>query len=320
VPSSTPDVSVVIPSYRRSDRLPGLLGALAAQTLDPGRFEVVVIDNASGDDTYGVLLALSDQMPFAVRVLQIETNHGPAPARNLGWQSAISPVVAFLDDDCLPEPKWLECGLAAMELDEHIGVIQGRVRPPLDFNPAEWGTWYHCQILDGPSPYFEAANIFYRRAALLEAGGFDEQIGWWCEDTSLGWKVVDGGWRRAFAADAVVEHEVTPRGWRWHYRNGFLEVNSVRMAAEHPGFRRDAFWRSWAYRREDAVFVIAVAALLVALRFRPALLLALPYLWWRRPRRAMPAPLTLAAQTVAVDAARSVGQLRGAVRSRTFII
>jgi GT2 family glycosyltransferase len=319
VPAATPDVTVVIPSYRRGDRLAGLMAALAAQTIDPHRFEVVAVDNASGDDTYDTLTALAKSVPFSLRVLQIDVNQGPAPARNLGWHHATAPIVAFLDDDCLPEPKWLAAGLTALG-DAALGVVQGRVRPPDDFNPDAMGHWYHCQIIDGPTPYFEACNIFYRTDALHETGGFDEDIGWWCEDTSAGWKVVDAGWSRGFADGAVVVHEVQPRGWQWSFRNGLLEDNTVRMAARHAGFRREAFWRPWAYRREDAGLVLAVVGLVAGIRMRPALLLALPYLWWRRPRLDQRDPLRLAAQTVAVDAARTTGQLRGAVRYRTFVV
>jgi GT2 family glycosyltransferase len=307
-------------TYKRSNRLAGIMAALAAQSVGTSRFEVIVVDNCSGDDTWATLTALATEVPFALRLLQTYANNGPAPARNLGWHEASAAVVAFLDDDCLPEPGWLAAGLDLMHRDEKLGVVQGRVRPPDDFDPTSMGTWYHCQIIDAPSPYFEACNIFYRRAALYDGRGFDESIGWWCEDTTLGWHVVEAGWSRGFAHDAVVVHEVQDRGWKWYFRNGLLERNTVKMAGDHPGFRLAAFWRPWAYRREDAGFVLAVVGILAAIRFRPAILMALPYVWWRRPRMGMPRPLDLALETVAVDAARSVGQLRGALLHRVLVI
>jgi GT2 family glycosyltransferase len=318
--AKAPDVTIVIPSYRRSDRLPGLMDALAAQTFPADEFEVIAVDNCSGDDTWETLTTLSATVPFSMRLLQTEVNQGPAPARNLGWRSAESSIVVFLDDDCLPDPEWLAGGVAVMRADESLGVLQGRVRTPHDFNPVGMPNWYHCQIIDGPTPYFEACNIFYRRAALEDTQGFDEGIGWWCEDTALGWEVVEAGWGRGFAPDAVVEHGVQLRGWRWHYDNGLLERNVVKMAAEHPGFRAEAFWKPWAFRRADAGFVLAVVGLLGALRFRPALLLTLPYLWWRRPRQVQPDRYRLIAQSVAVDAARSASHLRAAVENRVMVI
>jgi GT2 family glycosyltransferase len=315
-----PEVSIIIPTFKRADRLAGVIGALAEQTCAPGRFEVIAVDNCSQDSTFETLLVLAATVPFSMRVLQTESNHGPASARNLGWRASSAPVVVFLDDDCLPEPGWLSDGLSVMDADPSLGVVQGRVRTPDDFNPVGMGTWYHCQIIDGPTPYFEACNIFYRRAALEEADGFDETIGWWGEDSKLGWQVVESGWQRGFADGAVVVHAVQARGWRWHFDNAWLDRHMVKIAGEHPGFRRDAFWRPWAYRREDAAFVIGVVGLLTALRFRPALLLALPYLWMRRPKKDFPDPLRFMVQTMAVDAARSAGQLRAAVANRVMVI
>jgi GT2 family glycosyltransferase len=314
-------VSVIIPTYRRADRLKGVIAALAEQTLDPARFEVIVIDNFSEDSTKDTLDALASDVPFSMRVLQTTSNHGPAPARNLGWRTSATPIVAFLDDDCLPEPGWLAAGLSTITADASVGVVQGRVRTPQDFDPDTMQPWYHCQIIDEPTPYFEACNIFYRRDALSAANGFDESIGWWGEDTELGWRVVDAGWGRGFAAHAVVEHAVVDRGWRWHFDNGALEHNTIGIAGDHPEFRREAFWRPWAFRREDAGFVIALVGLLGAVKFRPALLLALPYALWRRPRKEYGAhPWAIVAQLVAVDASRSLSHVKGSLRHKVMVV
>ncbi|HUC05072.1 MAG TPA: glycosyltransferase [Acidimicrobiales bacterium] len=308
-----PEVSVIIPTYKRAGRLAGVVQALSKQTLSPERFEVVGVDNFSQDDTFETLLVLAATVPFSMRVLQTESNHGPAPARNLGWRSATAPIVAFLDDDCLPDPDWLANGLAVMASDESLGVVQGRVRTPDDFDPTNMAPWYHCQIIDGPTPFFEACNIFYRRAALEATGGFDEGFGWWGEDSALGWSVVEGGWERGFADQATVVHAVVQRGWRWHFDNGLLDRNMMKVARRHRGFRAEAFWQPWIYRRDDAAFMVAVLGVLAALRFRPALVLALPYVWIRRPRGDVPDPIRFMVESMAVDAARSTGQLRAAL-------
>jgi glycosyltransferase involved in cell wall biosynthesis len=316
----TPDVSIVIPTYRRAERLPGVMEALRQQTIEMDRFEVIAVDNFSQDDTWEMLLVLAATVPFSMRVLQTTFNRGPAPARNLGWRSSEAPVVVFLDDDCLPEPDWLHNGLAAMQADESLGVLQGGVCLPHDFDPRGMPTWYHTQTIAGPTPFFEACNIFYRHAALEDAGGFDESIGWWGEDTVLGWQVVERGWGRGFAGDATVVHSVVERGWRYQFDNALLDRNLVRMARQHPGFRREAFWRPWAVQPEHALFMLAVLGVVGALRFRPALLLALPYLWLRKPHWDYPNPLRYVAESVVLDAAHCSGTLRGAVESRVLVI
>jgi glycosyltransferase involved in cell wall biosynthesis len=316
----SPEISVVIPTYNRPERARRLLLALADQTLVPERFEVIAVDNYSADNTSEVLASLVDQLPYTLRPLRMSYNRGPAPARNLGWQSASAPIIAFTDDDCVPKPEWLAAGLAAMQADPELGVLQGKTTEPEDLDADTLPRWNHRQNILGPSAHFEACNIFYRRSALAQSGGYDEEIGWWGEDAAAGWKVVEAGWKRGFLADAVVIHDVTPRGVWWHIKNGALEGNMVRLAGRHPGFRRDAFWRPWAYRREDAAFVAALAGGLVALRWRPGVLLAIPYLWWQRPSLRNPEFVKIGLEVVAVDAARSAGQLAAAMRHKVLVI
>jgi hypothetical protein len=118
----------------------------------------------------------------------------------------------------------------------------------------------------------------------------------------------------------MVTHALEPRGWWWHIQNGLTERNIVHAAAKHPGFRAEAFWRPWAFRREDAAFVFAVIGAVAGMRFRPAFLLALPYLWWRSPSYRRANFLRLCLQIPSVDAARTIGHIQGAVAHRVVVI
>lgn len=309
--------SVVVPTYQRAGYLPDLVAALEAQTLGPEHFEVVIVDNGSLDATIEVLGQLAAGSPLALRALRIEANHGPAAARNLGWRAAAAPVVAFLDDDCLPEPGWLEAGLGAITSDSRLGIVQGTTLRPDD---AVLTTWSLVREVTGPTALFEGCNIFYRREALEVTHGFDEAIGWWGEDTALGWSVLEQGWDRGFAAGAVVRHEVVDRGVGWHIKHGYLEGNLVALAARYPGMRREGFWRPWAYRPENAAFALALAGAVAALRSRPALLLALPWLRLRRPPRLRPRYLRLMGERLAVDAARLAGMSLSSLRHRRLML
>ncbi|MHB1534686.1 MAG: glycosyltransferase family 2 protein [Acidimicrobiales bacterium] len=315
-----PLVTVVVPTYRRMARCQRLVDALAEQTLGAEEFEVVVVDNCSADDTFDRLAAWSATLPYRLRPLRTTINRGPAPARNLGWRHADAPIVAFTDDDCVPEPRWLEAGLGVMEGDAALGVVQGRTTAPAGAPVDPSWRWVHRQEIDGPTAHFEGCNVFYRREALEATGGFSETIGWWGEDAAAGWRVVEAGWRRAFAPDAIVYHDVEARGLRWHLRNGLLESNMVDLAATHPGFRAEAFWRPWAFRSRDAAFVAAAAGALFSLRWRPAAAAALPYLWMNRGLARGRERLRTVGEVILVDGARSAGQLRGAVRSRILVL
>jgi GT2 family glycosyltransferase len=317
----TPEISVVTPTYNKADRLPGLVDALAAQTLSRDRFEVIIVDDCSTDDTSEVLdkLEAEGRLDFG-RIRTPSNSGGPSRPRNIGWRTSVAPVVAFLDDDCLPEPGWLEGALAALAASPRIGVLQGRTTPPEGVDLKSLDRWHVYRLVTELSPWFEGTNVFFRREALQAVAGFDESICWWGEDTDLGWRVVEAGWDRAFAADAVVVHEVIDRGWRWAAKFGWLDSRVIEVAAKHPQVRREGFWRPWAIHRQGAEFAAAIVGLSLATRWKPAALLALPYMFYRRPPIRRPGTIRIGLQTLAVDSVRLAGHLRGSVSARIFVL
>lgn len=313
------DVAVVIPTYRRPDGLTRLLKALGSQAADIP-WEIIVVDDCSGPEVQETLAALKSFANVPVRVLSTPVNSGPAVARNIGWRASNAPLVAFLDDDVVPAPDWLIGGLRALRADHTLGVVQGRTEAPegVDLHCLPlWSAWR--DVLEA-GPYFEGCNIFYRRDALEVAGGFDEGIGWWGEDTALAWRVIETGWSRSFAPTAVVVHDVEWRGPRWYVEMAWKERNLILLAARHPGFRAEAFWRPWAYRRRDAAFVLAVASGLLALRWRSAAIGVAPYLWLGRPSIREPQFLQHCVETLAVDAVRSAAHIVGALEQRVAVL
>lgn len=334
MPGAATEISVVIPTFRRPDRCRLLLEALAAQTLAPTRFEVIVVDDCSGDETSALLAGMGAKVPYRLQALQTPANAGPAGARNLGWRHASAPVVAFVDDDCTPEPAWLEAAVSFLAANPCVGVAQGCTRAPDGVDVSKLPGRYVWRVIPEPTPYFDACNIFYRREALESTGGFDEaMVAWWPrkgrpgatplawgEDTAAGWKVVEAGWERAFVPGAVAVHEVELRSLGWHVKTGYLDRLIITLGVRHPGYRREAFWRPWAYRREDAAFLVAVAAGVAALRWRPAALAALPYLWWRRPSIRRPGFLPTFAQYLVIDVARATGQVTAAVQHHALVV
>jgi GT2 family glycosyltransferase len=314
-----PRVSVVVPTYRRAERCRRLLEALAAQTMPASNFEVIAVDDCSEDGTVESLQSLAERLPYKLEVLRLPANGGPARARNQGWRAASGDLIAFIDDDCVPGPEWLIAGVQALSDSDRIGVVQGRTIPPPGHDGVGLPRWHHKQNITTATPYFESCNIFYRREALAAAGGFDERIGWWGEDTSLGWGVVNRGWQRSFAPDAVAIHDVECRGWRWHLSAGLWERNTVQLAKMHPAFRQQ-FWRPWAFRRREASLALAVVCLLLGLGWRPAWLGVAPYLWFSRESPRDPRFMRYWFENVTVDSARLTGHLLGSWRSGTLVL
>ncbi|WP_320672480.1 glycosyltransferase family 2 protein [Patulibacter defluvii] len=250
-----PLVSVVVPTRDRPERLARLLDGLRAQTLGAERIEVIVCDDASAEPAVAALLdAAVARGDLALRVLRQERPRGPAVARNRGWRTATAPLVAFVDDDCVPQPRWLEALLDGWQTgtadgDPALALVQGRVLPdpaeyPQRFGPFSTTLWVH-----EAGPRFETANIAYPRALLERLDGFDESLVIAGEDTDLGWRAIEAGARVIWAGAALVHHGVIQqgpwgrlaKGWRWRYVPAVFR--------RHPGLRREliagVFWSRW---------------------------------------------------------------------------
>ncbi len=316
----TPEVSVVVSTYRRAPLLPRLVAGLEAQSLDPSRFEVVIVDNGSDDDTWEQLTALASASPLRLRPLRIDDNEGPAPARNLGWRSARAPLVAFTDDDCVPHPDWLAQALASAQATPDLGVLQGAILRPA--GPHAYGPQTVYRETLAPSPYFEGCNLVFPRAVLERTGGFDESYGFSGEDTAAGWAAIEDGGRWLFDETCVVVHDVVERPLRWHLMMAWREGNLVDVAVAHPALRAQGFWRPWAHRPWNVAVAAGVAGTLLSWRWRPALLAWLPWVWLRRPPIGE-GPLVAASATsrwLLNDVVVLAGMLRASARNRTLVL
>lgn len=310
-------MSVVVPTYRRPHLLPRLVAALEAQTLPAQQFEVLVVDNASNDDTSTVLSQLAARSPLQLRPLHVEVNKGPAPARNLGWRSARGPYVAFTDDDCVPRHDWLDQGLRTCRATPGLGVLQGATLLPRN-HPERRALSVYREILE-PSPYFEGCNVFFPRKVLEQTGGFDETFPFGGEDTAAGWSAIEGGREWVFDESTVVAHDVSDRPLLWHLMMAYREGNTVDVACRHPELRR-AFWRPWAHRRSNVAFAAGAVGLLTALRWPAAAMATLPWLWMRCPRLTHQNALPTLGFRLANDAAVCVGMVAASARNRTFVL
>jgi glycosyltransferase involved in cell wall biosynthesis len=119
--TARPDVSVIIPVWNGERCIARCLDALAAQSLAPDRYEVIVVDNGSSDGTVAAVRARS-----GIKLLE-EPEPGSYAARNRAIEVARGRYLAFTDADCVPERDWLEQALACAQGDPLVGVVAGRV-------------------------------------------------------------------------------------------------------------------------------------------------------------------------------------------------
>jgi len=193
-----PRVSVVIPTYKRPELLTRCLDALVRQTLPPSCYEIIVVDDGSDADTRAACADVARRSASAgpaIRYLRPLGTRGPAAARNRGWRAAAGSVVAFTDDDTIPDRDWLRQGEAALAVTG-VQAAWGRVHVPLP--PALTDNARNTAGLE--NAVFVTANAFVRRDALRGVGGFDERYRRaWREDTDLFFALV-----QRFGAPAVV--------------------------------------------------------------------------------------------------------------------
>lgn len=222
MPSEPPTISVVICAYTR-DRLEVLseaIDSLRAQTLSPHEI-VLVIDHAPE-----LLEEVRERWPD-LKIVSNREKQGLSGARNTGVAEASGEVVAFLDDDAIAAPDWLQRLAAAYEDPKVLGV-GGTVRPRWvegkpGWFPPEFDWVVGCSHSGMPQQLqpvrnLVGANMSFRREPLLEVGGFSHDLGRvgtlpvGCEETDLSIRVHQR-WPEAeilYDPAAAVEHVVPP--------------------------------------------------------------------------------------------------------------
>jgi HAD superfamily hydrolase (TIGR01662 family) len=264
--------SVVVPTVGRPS-LDVLLDALAHAT-GPRPAELILVDDRPSG------APLRPERPGLPPVRVVRTGGGgPARARNLGWRTARTEWIAFLDDDVVPDPDWyqrLAADLTALGPD--VAGSQGRVRVPLpgDRRPTDWerGT------AGLATSSWITADLAYRRSALSAVGGFDERFPRaFREDSDLALRVMDTG-ARLTRGQRWITHPVRPVD-RWV---------SVRVQAGNADdvLMRRLHGRDWRERADAplgrrpqhlAVTAAGVAAVGLAVARRPRAAAAAALAW-----------------------------------------
>lgn len=250
-------VSVVVPTYRRMDLLGRCLTALARQRLPREEYEVVVADDAADEQTRDQVRKLAaGGMPLVY--VPVAGSHGPAAARNAGWRTARGDIIAFTDDDCIPDSCWLTEGIKAFA-DREVIAATGQTIVPLPMAPTDYelntANLEHCEFI--------TANCFVRRDALQAVAGFDERFTTaWREDSDLHFRLLDDGGVIRNVPTAVVVHPA--RSARFGACLG--EQRKVRFDAllfrKHPRHFRERIRPLWPWHYY--VIVVSAAAAVVA--------------------------------------------------------
>jgi len=201
------EFSVIIPVKDGAGSIPVLLDSLAAQTLDPDRFEVIVVDNASRDGTARIARergATVVEEPIANR----------SRARNRGAREARADRFAFIDADCVAAPEWLDgmrrCAGRAPLLAGAVRVTTAEPPNAIERFEALWRFDQESWVRQG---WAATANMCVERTAFEAVGGLDETYRHIGEDVDFCVRATRAGYPLGYCADAVVTHDAEQRMW-----------------------------------------------------------------------------------------------------------
>lgn len=312
-------VSVVVATYNRRARVEELLAALAEQTLPTSGFEVVIVDDASHDGTEGALAEEAGRGRIRLRAIRRHRRSGPAGAREDGWRVASGDVIAFTDDDCVPQPGWLVAGLEAVEANPGA-IVQGRTEPA-PWERGDMGPFSRTIDVPALDPAFQTCNVFYPRALLERVGGFDTEAFGRApggEDSDLAWRAIESGAGGVFARDALVYHAVNQLGPVGGLRVAARWTTPMLAYVRHAELRRAAFVKGVFWKGSHYLLVRLLIAVALPRRLRwLGGWLAFPYLRAAAQRaRASGASWLLVPYIALHDLVELVAVLRAAIRYR----
>jgi glycogen(starch) synthase len=226
-------VSVVINTFNRCASLAATLASLRRQNYP--HLEVIVVNGPSTDGTEALLKSWRDSLRMGAC-----TQRNLSVSRNVGIAMAAGDLVAFIDDDAVPDENWLVDAVAAFDCEEVAGVgglvydhtgYQLQYRYSFAdrlgrgiFNIAKPMDDEFCYPATSIYPYLQGTNAIFRRSALEEVGGFDEEYDYYLDETDLCLRLVDAGYLLRQLSNSFVYHRFLPS----HIRQANRVVTQLR--------------------------------------------------------------------------------------------
>lgn len=260
-PARWPRVTIIIAAHGRHTSTRACVASLLELDYPGPSPEIVVVDDASEPPLAPALAGLP------IHIIRLERNVGQSAARNRAGAEAHGELLAFIDNDCIADPSWLQTLVPFLD-DPGIAIVGGRVNAP---PPSGVVTAFEAvrSPLDmgaiaghvGPAEvvaYLPTCNFVIRRDAFLAAGGFapDMRLG---EDVDLTWRVLRTGVRAWYEPSARVTHHHRDRLGPLLRRRADYASSEADLQRRHPQGRR-----VMPMPRASLLVLVALAALSVS--------------------------------------------------------
>lgn len=225
-------ISIIIPVRDRLTELKRVVKGLMLQDCAPDRFEVILVDDSSGDETQIYLGGLV-RMPFALHVLHTP-GAGAAAARNRGLAAVNSRLVLFLDADTIPGPSLVRYHIRLHQGTDENVCHMGKIVMSEELKSTAQARWNELDVndLDGNDVEisfrrYRTANTSFPVALLRQVGGFNESLQV-AEDLELAYRLAEQGTRFYYHADVVATHH-HPLTLQDYFNKGALYGQAVAL-------------------------------------------------------------------------------------------
>lgn len=224
--NKTPEISVIICTHNRSSMLADCINSLLNQNIDSENFEILIIDNNSTDNTEEVSSKFCEKR-HNIKYFFEKTTGYSAP-RNCGWKNASGKIVAYIDDDEIAAPNWLESIEKDFQIEEKPDIIGGIYEIKYDETPPDWFT----DSMGGTNKnrpkgllnqrqdcYLAGGNIAFKKEVMEKLNGFsndfDMKDGFLMmgEDTDLCQRAKNVGFKLYYNPGIVIYHRMNSNNY-----------------------------------------------------------------------------------------------------------
>lgn len=231
-------VSVVVPAHNAAGSIGAQLEALHRQQVGGRSVEIVVVDNASTDDTAAIVTAWSARDP-RIRLVSAPAGRGPSYARNIGIAAARGTFIACCDADDVVAVGWLDAIVTALDDHPYVGGPLEVDRLNADWLANGRGRWgVNAPGRFGNVAFAHGCNLGIHRDAFRSVGGFDERLHAG-EEIDLALRLVAKGVPLTFVPDAVIHYRfrpTLPANFKQSYSFGKVAPFLERRAASITGY------------------------------------------------------------------------------------
>jgi len=242
--SDYPSVTVIIPVRNRPEDISECLTSLIKLDYPAEKIEIIVVDDASDDNTPEVVSS------FPVRLIKNTIRMQASYSRNLAAKEAKGDIIAFIDSDCVAHPLWLK-ELVPAFIDESNGAVGGKVDSWFDKKAVDRyekgssslnkGNRSRSSKEEGNFFYLPTCNLLVKKELFIKLGGFhiDMTVG---EDVDFCWRLKDGGYDIEYRPAGVVFHKHRNKIWAFFKRRFQYGTSEPLLQKKHPDRLKKMFY------------------------------------------------------------------------------